>query len=72
MACTSIDGDLACDGMSFQAFYQRLGVILLGTVVDGDCGLDVCCQMLSLPQTFENRVALREERCGALYLFFFL
>ena len=66
VACTSIDGDLACDGMSFQAFYQRLGVILLGTVVDGDCGLDVCCQMLSLPQTFENRVALREECCGAV------
>ena len=29
--------------------------------MDGDCGIDVACQMLSLPQTFSQRVLLREE-----------
>ena len=29
--------------------------------MDGDCGIDVACQMLSLPQTPGQREALREE-----------
>ena len=32
---------------------------MLGTVCDGDCGLDVMTQMLSLGQTFEVRKQLR-------------
>ena len=34
---------------------------LLGAVCDGDCGLDVCCQMLGRLQTLEERQKLREE-----------
>jgi len=48
-------------GLAFEDFYYRLGVSLLGTVMDGDCGPDVWCQMLAIEQTAKNRSALREE-----------
>ena len=54
-------GELECEGTSMQAFYGRLGVVLLGTVADGDCGLDVACMMLGIPQTADNLNALRRE-----------
>jgi hypothetical protein len=44
-----------------QGYYNVLGMVLLGTVVDGDCGLDVACQMLGLPQLREARKTLRQE-----------
>ena len=44
-----------------MGFYSSLGVALLGTVCDGDCGIDVACQMVSLPQTAGQRALLREE-----------
>ena len=43
----------------FERVYQGLGVVPLGTVIDGDCGLDVMTTMLSRPQTFEARKELR-------------
>ena len=48
-------------GPGLQGFYSSKGLAFLGTVMDGDCGIDVACQMLCLPQTFAQRVALREE-----------
>ena len=48
-------------GPGLQGFYSSKGLAILGTVMDGDCGIDVACQMLCLPQTFAQRAALREE-----------
>ena len=49
---------------TIEGFYSTLGLALLGTVVDGDCGIDVACQMEGLPQTAEQRTLLREEPLG--------
>ena len=49
---------------TIEGFYSRLGLALLGAVVDGDCGIDVACQMEGLPQTAEQRTLLREEPLG--------
>ena len=49
------------EGHSIQAYYSSLGMALLGTVVDGDCGIDVACQMVGLPQTAAQRALVREE-----------
>ena len=48
-------------GPSLQCYYSSRGLAVLGAVVDGDCGIDVACQMLCLPQTLAQRAALREE-----------
>ena len=61
VACHTLPEALACVGASIQAFYGRLGVVLLGTVADGDCGIDTACMMLGLPQTFGERRKLRRE-----------
>ena len=61
VACHKLEQVLDCEGDSIQAFYGRLGVVLLGTVMDGDCGLDTACMMMSLAQTTANRNALRQE-----------
>ena len=47
--------------ISVQGDYSSRGVAVLGTVMDGDCGIDVACQMLGLPHTREQREALRVE-----------
>ena len=44
-----------------QGYYSRRGVAALGTVMVGDCGIGVACQMLGLPQTLAQRAVLREE-----------
>ena len=36
-------------GPGLQGYCSSKGVAVLGTVVDGDCGIDVACQMLGLP-----------------------
>ena len=46
---------------TIEGFYSSLGIALLGTICDGDCGIDVACQMLGLPQTASQRALLREE-----------
>ena len=48
-------------GSRLEAFYARLGVVVLGTVCDGDCGVDVMCQMLGLPQDAATRKHVRQE-----------
>ena len=52
-----LDGNLA----SLEGFYMNIGIALLGTVVDGDCGIDALCQMAGLPQTLLQRTVVREE-----------
>jgi hypothetical protein len=62
VACTTILAAVGQVGKStseFEELYNRKGVVVLGTVCDGDCGLDVMTQMLSLGQTFEVRKQLR-------------
>ena len=49
------------EGHSIQTYYSSLGMALLGTVCDGDCGIDVACQMKGLPQTPDQRARVREE-----------
>ena len=53
-------------GDSIEALYSSMGMALLGTVVDGDCGIDVACQMMGLPQTAVQRALVREEICDYL------
>ena len=60
-ACGKLENALECSGESIQSFYGRLGVVLSGAVMDGECGLDIACVMLGLSQTLENRNALRRE-----------
>ena len=48
-------------GHGLQGFYSSKGIAVLGTVMDGYCGIDLACQMLGLPQTREQREALRVE-----------
>ena len=61
VACHALQVDLESEGESIQAYYGRLGIVLLGTVMDGDCGIDTACMMLGIPQTAANRDALRRE-----------
>ena len=49
-----------------HGFYCSLGMAILGTVMDGDCGIDVACQMLGLAQTADQRTCLREKISGYL------
>lgn len=46
---------------SFEALYASLGVGVMTTVLDGDCGLEVMTMMLGIPSTPETRNALRIE-----------
>ena len=48
-------------GDDIQCYYQRLGVVLYGTVMDGDCGVDCASQMLGLPTSREARQQLRQD-----------
>ena len=50
-----------------QGYYSSRGLVVLGTVMDGDCGIDVACQMLVLPQPPAQRAALREEISDHLF-----
>ena len=61
LAAVRMAGGACSRGPGLQGFYNNIGVAVLGTVMDGDCGIDVACQMLGLPQTIEQRAAVREE-----------
>ena len=54
-------------GDSIEAFYSSMGMALLGTIVDGYCGIDVACQMLGLPQTVAQRALVREDLGPCLF-----
>ena len=63
VAAVAMADPLPGEGHSIEAFYSSMGLAVLGTVVDGDCGIDVACLMAGLPQTAVQRALLREERC---------
>ena len=60
-ALVGAEAPAAAEKVSFQAFYESRGVALLGSVVDGDCGIDVMNMMLNQHQSQENRAQLRKE-----------
>ena len=61
VAAVPMEGVCHEGGPCLQGYYSSRGLAVLGTVMDGDCGIDVACQMLGLPQTLAQRAALREE-----------
>ena len=61
VACHRLDNAIECEGDGIESFYARLGIVLLGTVMGGDSGIDTACMMLGLPHTSTNRNALRQE-----------
>ena len=61
VACHKLPTSLQCEGDSIEAFYGRLGVVLLNTTMDGNCGVDVACQMLGIPNNASSRDSLRRE-----------
>ena len=67
VAAKQMDADISCIGDDIQSYYQRLGVVVLGTVTDGDCGVDCACQMLGLGSNSEARDQLRKD----FHFFFF-
>ena len=50
------NADFTC---GFEVFYAKLGIAVLATVVDGDCGLDVMCMMLGRPPSQATMSELR-------------
>ena len=46
--------------------YQTLGIVVLGSVMDGYCGVDVMTIMLGMPQNNDARSALRVEISDSL------
>ena len=53
--------DSAKVGTAFDAFSHKHGIVLIGSVVDGDRGLVVMCQICMHNHTRADRTALREE-----------
>jgi hypothetical protein len=48
-------------GVGLQGFYNDIGRILLPTITNGNCGIDVMCQMKGIPATRANIELLRIE-----------
>ena len=61
VAARQVDMNDASIGDDIESYYQRLGVVLLGTVMDGDCGVDCACQMLGMATSREARNQLRQD-----------
>ena len=66
-ACTPVNPQGA-QGEGIEAKYLRRGMAILGTVADGDCGVDTASIMIGLPQTAEHRNELRQETSWVIYL----
>ena len=47
--------------LSLEDFYATLGVAIIPTVCDGDCGLDTMTLVLGTEQSFQARTDLRFE-----------
>ena len=60
IACAKVEAQDA-QGTGIEATYLRRGRAILGTVADGDCGVDTASIMIGLPQTAEDRKLLRME-----------
>ena len=54
-----MDVDVATEGSGIVPFYNGIGAAVLGTVMDGDCGIDTMCMMLRRPQTCDARMDIR-------------
>jgi len=61
LAVTPLSEPFPEPGDSIRSFYSRCGLALLGSVVNGDCGPDVMCQMLGENLTGENFLRVRTE-----------
>jgi len=65
VACTRVADAAVADAdpsaTEFDQLYSSLGVVVLGTVVDGDCGIDAMTMMLSQPSSIDARKQLRIE-----------
>ena len=61
VACHKMTTSQEREGDSIEAFYGRLGIVLLSTDMDGDCGVDTACRMLGLPTNASSREELRRE-----------
>ena len=48
-------------GTAFDAVYHKHGIVRIGSVVDGDRGLVVMCQICMHNDTRADRTTLREE-----------
>ena len=60
--------ELRDDGDEHEAFlfamYLSLGRVVVPTVLDGDCGLDVMCLMSGAPRRAAMRTSIRHELCS--------
>ena len=57
-----IPGTAVADkNFKFEVLYASIGIAILGTVLDGDCGLEVMTMMLAQPSSFNARQQLRTE-----------
>ena len=45
MAGARVEAEGQTQGASLEAFYSRLGIAVMGTAMDGDCGIDCMCAM---------------------------
>ena len=57
---TAVAEDEVC-ASDFEQLYASKGVWLLGTVLDGDCAIDVMTQMAGLPSTYGARCEVRRN-----------
>ena len=48
-------------GTGITAFYAKKNLAIVGTVVDGDCGIDACCQMAGVKEDLESRCKMRQD-----------
>ena len=67
-SCGGASGPSHICGTALEAFYTELGVLVVGTVADGDCGIDTMCQMVGTPQSREERYKHRQEIADFLLL----
>lgn len=61
VAAVAVGGVCSEGADALNRFYGPLGQWVLGTVCDGNCGIDLMAMMLQKPQNAETRKWLREE-----------
>ena len=60
-ACMMEESYTAAEALMFETFYAAMGICILATVLDGDCGIHVMAMMLGIDDGFESRQQLRIE-----------
>ena len=61
MALSRLGKDIGVAQTELERFYAERGLTVLGTFSQGDCGIDVMCQMLMLPQCDGGVLAVRRR-----------